>query len=193
MIGLPGNPVLHEQSGPWREMAKQAAANGKIGSARRFGEFLYQAESWRKARRVVVKAEHTPLGANPRFVVTFGLAEKAPRPVYRYYGQRGRCENRIKELKDGVKADRTSCHTFTANQFRLLLAAVAYVLFQGLRWLARQTGLSRAQVEQLRLAVIKIAAKVTESRRRVVIQLCRHCPNQAVWGLLARRLGLGTS
>lgn len=192
VIGLPGNAVLHQQSQPWRAAAQAAAAHGKIGSARRFGEFLYQAEGWRQARRVVVKAEHSALGANPRYVVTFGLAAKPPRAAYRYYGQRGGCENRIKELKDGVKADRTSCHTFTANQFRLLLAAVAYVLFQALRALARQTGLSRAQVQQLRLAVIKIAAKVTESRRRVVIQLCCHCPSQAVWQLLARRLGLGT-
>ena len=92
-----------------------------------------------------------------------------------------------------MKADRTSCHTFAANQFRLLLAALAYVLFQALRSLARQTGLARAQVEQLRLAVIKIEAQVTESRRRVVIELCRHCPSQAVWCRLAGRLGLGTS
>jgi hypothetical protein len=193
VIGLPGNPVLHEKSQPWREAAREAARHGKIGSARRFGEFRYQADGWSHERRVVVKAEHSALGANPRYVVTFGLETKAPRPVYRYYGQRGSCENRIKELKAGVNADRTSCHTFTANQFRLLLAAVAYVLFQGLRTLARQTGLSRAQVEQLRRGVIKIAAQVTESRRRVVIQLCRHCPTQGVWGLLARRLGLGTS
>jgi hypothetical protein len=192
VIGLPGNPVLHAQSQPWRAAAKTAAQNGKIGSARRFGEFGYQAEGWGKERRVVVKAEHGPLGANPRYVVSFGLEAQAPRPVYRYYGQRGGCENRIKELKAGVKADRTSCHAFTANQCRLLLAAVAYLLFQALRALARQTGLSRAQVQQLRLAVIKIAAKVAESRRRVVIQLCRHCPSQAVWQLLARRLGLGT-
>jgi hypothetical protein len=193
VIGLPGNPVLGAKSQPWRAAAQEAARNGKIGSARRFGEFDYQAEGWRQARRVVVKAEHSVLGANPRYVVTLGLAEKPPRATYRYYGQRGGCENRIKELKAGVKADRTSCHTFTANQFRLLLAAVAYVLFQALRWLARQTGLSRAQVQQLRLSLLKIAAQVKESRRRVVIQLCRHCPTQTLWRWLARRLGLETS
>jgi hypothetical protein len=192
VIGLPGNAVLQAQSQPWREAAKEAAANGKIGSARRFGEFVYQAEGWGKARRVVVKAEHSRLGANPRYLVVGGLAEKPPRAAYRYYGQRGNCENRIKELKAGVKADRTSCHTFTANQFRLLLAAVAYVLFQALRSLARQTGLGRAQVEQLRLSLIKIAAQVTESRRRVVLQLCSHCPSQTLWRLLSRRLGLTT-
>jgi hypothetical protein len=193
VIGLAGNAVLHAKSQSWREAAREAAHHGKVGRARRFGEFRYQADGWRQARRVVVKAEHSRLGANPRYVVTFGLETPSPRPVYRYYGQRGSCENRIKELKDGVRADRTSCHTFTANQFRLLLAAVAYVLFQALRALARQTGLGRAQVEQLRRALIKIAAQVTESRRRVMIQLCRHCPSQALWRLLARRLGFGTS
>jgi hypothetical protein len=193
VIGLAGNAVLHAKSQPWREAAQEAVQHGKLGRARRFGEFRYQAGGWRQARRIVVKAEHSRLGVNPRYVVTFGLEALAPRPVYRYYGQRGACENRIKDLKDGVNADRTSCHTFTANQFRLLLAAVAYLLFQALRTLARQTGLGRTQVEQLRRAVIKIAAKVTESRRRVVIQLCRHCPTQAVWGRVPRRLGLGTS
>ncbi len=192
VIGLAGNAVLHEKSQPGREAAKEAAQHGKLGRARRFGEFSYQADGWRQERRVVVKAEHSRLGANPRYVVTWGLETLAPRPVYRYYGQRGSCENRIKELKDGVNADRTSCHTFTANQFRLLLAAVAYVLFQGLRFLARQTGLGRAQVQQLRLALIKIAAQVTERRRRVIIQLCSSCPSQAIFGVLWRRLGLGT-
>jgi hypothetical protein len=190
VIGLAGNAVLQAKSQPWRAAAQAAAQNGKLGRARRFGEFRYQAEGWRHERRVVVKAEHSRLGANPRYVVSCGLEAPAPRPVYRYYGQRGGCENRIKELKAGVKADRTSCHTFRANQFRLLLAAAAYVLFQALRTLARQTGLARAQVEQLRRAVIKIAAQVRESRRRVVIQLCRHCPTQTLWRLLARRLGL---
>jgi hypothetical protein len=192
-IGLPSNAVLQAKSAPWRAAAPAAAANGKIGSARRFGEFLYQAEGWKKERRVVVKAEHASLGANPRYVVTFGLAAKAPRKAYRYYGQRGGCENRIKELKEGVKVDRTSCHEFEGNQFRVLLHAVASVLFQELRFLCRQTGLGRAQVQQLRLSLLKIAAKVTESRRRVVIQLCSHCPSQRLFRLLWRRLGLGTS
>jgi hypothetical protein len=193
VIGLPGNPVLHEKSQPFRAAAQAAAQNGKLGRARRFGEFGYQAGGWSDERRVVVKAEHNAQGANPRYVVTFGLAAKPARAAYRCYGQRGGCENRIKELKEGVQADRTSCHTFSANQFRLLLSAVAYVLFQALRTLARRTGLARAQVELLRRALIKIAALVTESRRRVVIQLCRYCPSQALWRLLARRLGLATS
>jgi hypothetical protein len=192
VIGLRGNPILQEHSQPWRAAAQQAARHTPSGSARRFGEFDYQAAVWAQARRVVVKAEQNPLGANTRYVVVSGLSGKEPRAAYRYYGQRGNCENRIKELKAGVKADRTSCHTFAANQFRLLLAALAYVLFQALRRLARGTGLARAQVEGLRLALIKIAGQVTESRRRVVLQLCRYCPSQRLWCRLAARLGLGS-
>jgi hypothetical protein len=99
-------------------------------------------------------------------------------------------ENRIKELKEGVHADRTSCHAFEGNQFRLMLSCVAYVLFSALRRLARKTGLERAQVQTLRLAVIQIGARVKESLRRVKIELCSSCPSQEVWRLLARRLGI---
>lgn len=189
VIGLASNAVLQRQSQPWREQAQAAAEKGKSQRVRRFGEFGYQAEGWSKERRVVVKAEHSSLGANPRYVVVSGLSQ-SPRAAYQFYGWRGSCENRIKELKEGLKADRTSCHEFVGNQFRLLLHAVAYVLFQALRFLARRTGLGRAQVEQLRLGVIKIAARVKESQRRVLIELCSSCPSQAIWRVLARRLGV---
>jgi hypothetical protein len=174
-----------------RKQAAAAAPNAPTGSARRFGAFAYRAGEWTKHRLVVVKAEQTALGPNPRYVVVWGLKGK-PRQLYQFYAGRGACENRIKELKEGVKSDRTSCCEFASNQVRLMLASVAYVLLQQLRRVARQTGLSRAQVEGLRLAVIKIAARVTERVRRVVIELCSSCPSQAVWRVLARRLGIVT-
>jgi hypothetical protein len=73
---------------------------------------------------------------------------------------------------------------------RLVLYCLAYVLFQRLRRVARGTGLGRAQVERLRLALIKIAARVKESLRRVQVELCSSCPSQELWRLLARRLGV---
>ena len=190
-IALAGNPALHTLSQRWREQAAAAAANAPTGSARRFGAFEYRAGEWTKHRQVVVKAEQTALGPNPRYVVVWGLKGK-PRQLYQFYAGRGACENRIKELKEGVKSDRTSCCEFASNKVRLMLSSVAYVLLQQLRRVARQTGLSRAQVEGLRLAVIKIAARVTERVRRVVIELCSSCPSQAVWRVLARRLGIVT-
>jgi Transposase DDE domain group 1 len=188
-IALAGNTVLHRHSQRWRDQAARAAPASPTGSARRFGAVTYRAEGWSKPRRVIVKAEQTTLGANPRYVVVWGLTGK-PRPQYQFYAGRGACENRIKELKDGIKSDRTSCCEFASNKVRLMLSSVAYVLLQQLRRVARQTGLSRAQVEGLRLAVIKIAARVTERVRRVVIELCSSCPSQAVWRVLARRLGI---
>jgi Transposase DDE domain group 1 len=188
-IAIAGNPALHTLSQRWREQAAAAAPNAPTGRARRFGTVEYRAGEWTQHRLVVVKAEQTPLGPNPRYVVVWGLAGK-PRQQYQFYAGRGACENRIKELKDGVKSDRTSCCEFASNKVRLMLASVAYVLLQQLRRVARQTGLSRAQVEGLRQAVIKIAARVTERVRRVVIELCSSCPSQGVWRVLARRLGI---
>jgi hypothetical protein len=188
-IAIAGNPALHRQSQRWRDQAARAAQASPASSARRFGAFDYRADGWKKPRRVIVKAEQTALGPNPRYVVIWGLRGK-PRQLYQFYAGRGACENRIKELKEGIKSDRTSCMAFASNQVRLMLASVAYVLLQQLRRVARQTGLARAQVEGLRRSVIQIAARVTESVRRVVIELCSSCPSQQVWRVLARRLGI---
>jgi hypothetical protein len=188
-IAIAGNAVLKRESEPWREEAARAAANDPQKRARRFGAFWYRAKGWERARKVVVKAEETGQGPNPRYVVVYDLTGK-PRALYQFYGKRGSCENRIKEMKEGIKSDRTSCCEFASNKVRLMLHAVAYALCQRLRRVARNTGLGRAQVERLRHSVIKIAARVKESTRRVRVELCSSCPSQAVWRVLARRLGI---
>ncbi len=186
-IGLPSNAVLTRESEPWRERARRGAASSPTGTARCFGSFWYQAGGWEKPRKVIVKAEVTAQGPNPRYVVVSGLPG-TPRENYRFYGRRGTCENRIKELKDGIKSDRTSCCEFASNKVRLMFAAVAYVLFQQLRRTARRTGLAHAQVETLRGSLVKIAAQVKDSRRRVHVALASSCPAQPLFRLLARRL-----
>jgi len=188
-IAIGSNAVLSALSANWRKEAQTAATASPTKSAKRFGEFWYQAQGWREARRVIVKAEVPPQGPNPRYVVVFRLKGK-PRWLYHFYARRGGCENRIKEMKQAIKSDRTSCMEFASNKVRLMLAAVAYVLFQRLRRLARNTGLAHAQVETLRLALIKIAALVKESGRRVVVALASTCPTQALFRVLARRLGV---
>ena len=83
-----------------------------------FDAFAYAAESWPQARHVVMKAEVSAHGANPRFVVT-SLPEFAPALLYHAYCERGQCENFIKDFKNALQADRLSCSTFAANFFRL--------------------------------------------------------------------------
>jgi hypothetical protein len=126
-----------------------------------FGELEYSAKPWKgKTRRLIVKAEvvETP-GREPkvnlRFVVT-SLRRHKPATLYALYCQRGDIENRVKEIKAGVALDRTSCTDFWANQLRVLLAAAAFAILQELRTRLRGTGLARAQVDRLRLCLLRI-------------------------------------
>ncbi|MFZ5698511.1 MAG: IS1380 family transposase [Pseudomonadota bacterium] len=146
-----------------------------------YGECHYQAGSWSRARRVVIKAEVVRLDNrepkdNARFVVT-NLPGNPQRLYERIYCQRGQIENRLKELHHGLAIDRTSCTKFLANQFRGLLTAAAYVLFQELRLRSGRTSHKNAQVDTLRIRLIKLACRVDRSVRRIVF----HLPANAIW------------
>lgn len=152
-----------------------------------FGEFCYAAQSWSRERRVVQKAEVMSQGDNPRFVVT-NREQLNPEELYRFYTARGDMENRIKELKLQMKADRTSCHRFLANQFRLFLHAAAFALLQSIRQHLYGTELHNAEVTTLRLRLIKIGARVTQSVRRVVFHWASGYPWKNLLRILTLRL-----
>lgn len=153
-----------------RRLQKQTGQTAHV-----FDECRYAAKSWRRQeRRVIVKAEVVTLPGraprdNCRFVVTNERCK--PATVYQHYRDRGDAENRIKELHDGVEIGRTSCHTFRANCFRVLLASAAYMLIQALREHITDPKLRRAQVWTLRERLLKIAARVKETWRRIHIAL----------------------
>jgi hypothetical protein len=114
----------------------------------------------------------------------------APQRLYeRIYCQRGEIENRIKELHLGLQIDRTSCTRFLANQFRVLLAAAAFVLLQELRRRAAGTRFFRAQVWTLREQLLKLGARVTVSARRIVLHLPTSFPFLVPWRRLALAFG----
>jgi hypothetical protein len=144
--------------------------------ARLFDDVYYAASTWDAPRRLVMKAEWLPKGPNPRFVLT--NLELPPQALYdTFYVQRGSdSEHRIKELKLGIQAERLSCSTFIANQFRLLLAQAAYILLLTIRQAATGTTFATAQVERLRSMLIKGAARVRVSARRVLVELAAYCP-----------------
>jgi hypothetical protein len=160
-----------------------------------FGETRYAARRWSHRRRVVMKAEIVvhpgrPPKNNPRFVVT-NLA-LTPAHVYQVYRERGDMENRIKELKLGLALDRTSCARFAANAFRVLLTVAAYVLFQELRRRAARTACADAQVWTLRDRLLKVAAWVQRSVRRIVVHLPRAFPWRTTWQQVAQTVGATT-
>jgi len=188
VLGLARNSVLEKIAEPF--MARAQAAFEKTGTKqRKFHEVKYAAETWDRKRRVIVKAEYLPLGPNSRFVVT-NLTDPSPEGIYDgIYTARGDMENRIKEQQLGLFADRTSCHKFLANQFRLLLASAAYILVDHLRRTAlADTELSSAQVTTIRLKLFKIAARVITSFRRIVFHLSSSCPDQSIFRRAAAHL-----
>jgi hypothetical protein len=186
IIGIASNAVLDKLAQEWTdESARQFDQTGQ--KQRIFGEFMYAAQTWDCQRRVIVKAEHLVQGVNSRFVVTNLGGE--PQKLYdELYCQRGEAENRIKEQQLGLFADRTSCHDFVANQFRVLLSDAAYILMDTLRreGLAG-TELANAQVGTIRNKILKIGARVVCSVRRIVLHLAGGYPfKNLIIGILAR-------
>lgn len=195
VVNLPANQRMRGEVEVFDLMDEarwEAAETGE--SAQRFGEMSYAAEVWDRFRRVIIKAEVTRCDDrepkdNPRFVAT--NLRLAPEAVFDLYNGRGDIENRIKELKLGLSIDRTSCTRFLANQLRVLLTAAAYVLLQELRLAARGTLCENAQVDTLRLRLLKIGARVVVSVRRVLLHGPQPYPWLACFKRVARRLAAG--
>jgi len=160
-----------------------------------YGEVRYKAGKWPGLRRVIIKAEVVRAADkdpkdNPRFVIT--NMKQSPQWIYeKVYCQRGDIENRIKELHK-LEIDRTSCTSFWANQFRVLLTAAAYVLMQELRLRAVGTACARAQVGMLRERLLKLGARVLVSVRRVVVHLPASFPFLPAFRRVALALGAAT-
>ena len=148
---------------------------------REVGQFMYAAESWAHQRRVITRLEYGPQGNNPRYVVT-NMTGDAQVLYDDVYCQRGEAENRIKEAQVGLFATRTSCHYLQSNQLRMLLAALGYVLIERLRALALVgTALAKAQVDTLRIKLLKLAAVVTRNTRRIRLYLASNWPSAAIF------------
>ncbi len=190
LVGLAKNARVLGLAQRFMEQA-QSDFKSQQQKQRLFGEVKYAADTWDKERRVLVKAEHTDQGSNPRFVVT-NLEGEAQKLYDEIYCARGEMENRIKEQQLGLFADRTSCHGWWANQFRLLLSSCAYVLMERLRALALAgTELARAQVSTIRLKLLKIGAVVLRNTRKVRLLLSSSYPYQAMFRQVVAALDSG--
>lgn len=193
VIGLAKNSRLEELTSDIMERVRSTAEKTKE-SARLYTVCRYGAHSWSRLRRVVVKAEVTVFPGrahrdNLRFVVT-NLEQRSAQQVWEEdYCSRGEVENRIKELKDGLKIDRTSSSSFLANQLRVLMTAAAYAILQELRAHAGRTRFARAQVSTIREHLLKIGTRVVVSVRRIVLHFPASCPAQSDWRRLAAALG----
>jgi hypothetical protein len=170
---------MHAATQQWKETGKPA---------RVFSEFRYQTKKtkqggWDRERRVAAKAEHIDGKENPRFVVTSLTSEEwAAQALYEeLYCGRGDMENRIKE-QFSLFADRVSAETMRANQMRLYLSTMAYVLVSGLRRLGlKGTELAQAQVSTIRTKLLKIGAQIRVTVRKVWVSMASSYPWQGLY------------
>lgn len=185
IFGLAGNSVLSERTAAIAENAAVERAEDNADKVRQFTEFRYAANSWKTERKVIARIEATPMGSDTRYIVT--NLKGTPRWLYEtLYCARGQAENLIKAHKLHLASDRTSCHEAGANQFRLLVHTAAYWLLLELKNLAPKTSFWRdAQFDTIRLAFVKIAARVTEIATRIKISLPSSYPYKADLSSLA--------
>jgi hypothetical protein len=187
IFGLAGNKVLLPAAEPLLSKARtlhaQRCESARLKSqtepaaTRLYDDVVYQAGSWPKAYRVVLKAEIMALGDNPRFVVT-SLADPTPEALYRdLYCARGQDENFIKAVKNDLASDRTSDHAFLANHLRLFYACAAYNLIHSLRENTLcHTELAKAQPMSIILKLFKLAVRVVQYKDRIKLHLPSSCP-----------------
>jgi len=202
-LGLSKNPVLIAKLEPALANARARRCLSGANQARAFSEFEYQTgRSWSRARRVIGKAEVMAAGDNPRFIVTNlpegafqGDADRtrftAARLYEELYCARGDMENMLKQQVLDLQADRMSTHHLAGNQLRLWFATFAYLLMERLRALGLAgTELARATAGSVRLKLLKVAAQVHVSVRRVYVQLSSAYPLQELFRYCHRRLML---
>ena len=202
-VGLAKNSVLIENLQSALADARTRHCLTGAPHTRVFTEFEYQTgKSWSRARRVIGKAEVSTAGDNPRFLVTnlpaAGFPEDAdatrlePTRLYEgFYCARGEMENVLKQQVLDLEADRLSTHYLGSNQLRLWLATFAYLLLERVRAIGCAGGeLARATVGSVRLRLLKVAAVVTVSVRRVRVQFSRAWPGRGSFVRCAQALAL---
>jgi len=189
ILGLPGNAALDRLVEPAADDVRVRRAEAQAPALRRYGETCYGAKSWRCERRVAARIEATTNGLDIRYVVT-NIAVGSAQWIYdTLYCERGQAENLIKLHKTQLASDRTSCRSPLANQVRLVLHTGAYWLMLTLRdAIPKPQPLATAEFATLRMRLLKIAARISETASRVRIAFAAACPEADLFASLARCL-----
>ena len=187
ILGLPGNATLAAMSKPWREQCENHRKTSRP-IVRRFHQFQYGAGSWAASEKVIARVEATMLGSDARFVVT-NLPGRGKHLYERVYCARGRMENLIKDIKLYTRSDKTACHRWEANQFRLFLHMGAYWLLHSVRLATpRKSRWRGATFATIRCMFVKIACRVEEMKTRIKLSFAAHLPHADALGAIAARL-----
>ena len=186
VFGLTGTKALARKVEEAADALRVERAIEDKDAVRGFAETTHAAKSWTRERRVTARIEATRLGLDIRYVVTniaTGTAEWLYADVY---CARGQAENLIKLHKAQLASDRTSCRAATANQMRLVLHTAAYWLVLAVRdAIPKAHALAKAEFTTIRLRLLKVAARVTETASRVRVAFASACPDAVLFRHLA--------
>jgi len=187
IFGLSGNAVLRDLVEPVADDVRVRRAEADAAVVRDYTETRYGAKSWGRVRRVAARIEATKLGLDIRYVITNLTSGGAEWLYDTLYCARGQAENLIKLHKTQLASDRTSCRSPLANQFRLVLHTAAYWLMLMVRdAIPSPQPLATAEFSTLRLRLIKIAARITETATRVRVAFAAACPEAELFRGIAR-------
>ena len=187
-IGLTSNAVLKKKA---ETLSKEAEVlfNETKTTQELFEKTDYQAASWDISRTVIMKAKHSERGANRRFLVT-NMASGTAEEIYKHqYSPRGDFERILDDLKNGFNGDRLSCHSLTANNFRLFLAALQYeVVYYFKKYCLKEPEYNSMQPETLRRMLLKIGARVKVTVRRLWFELSSSYPYKNLIATILSRI-----
>ena len=177
ILGLAINTKLDAIAKPWRQQCMERQWPGR--TVRRMHQLQYEADSWSREEKVIARVEATDKGSDARFIVT-NLHGRGKTLYEKVYCARGRMENLIKDMKLYTRSDKTACHRWEANQFRLFLHMGAYWLLHSVRLAAsRKSRWRGATFETIRTIFVKIAARVEELKTRIRLSFPTHLPHAA--------------
>jgi len=175
-IRLKVNETLKNLTESLEKELDEITADNKVDYAVVYGEFRYAAASWGQTRRVIVKIEKpaNQLVYMHTFIVT--NMDLKPTEIIRFYCNRGKMENFIKESKSGFDMDTMSSHSMTVNSNRMQISVLVYNIFNWFRRLVLPPSMRKFQIDTVRLKLLKIAAKMVHSARYITFKLCSSCP-----------------
>lgn len=182
-VGITSNPRLYELIEREVDEVKELYVEHDIKHQRFIGPFLYKADSWEHKQKVYAKVESTGKGLNVRFYVS-NYRDQDPEELYKeFYVMRGEtAENRIKDIKNFCFADRLSCHKFSANFFRLIISCLAYETLRTVKTclpkVTKDERIRKWSIQSIRLYLIKVAALVRITVRRVYFRFAKGHPYQ---------------
>lgn len=175
-IRLKVNDTLTKLAESLEKELDEITADNKVDYAVVYGEFRYAAASWGQTRRVIVKVEkpENQLVYMHTFIVT--NMDLKPAEIIRFYCNRGKMENFIKESKSGFNMDTMSSHSMLINSNRMQISVLVYNIFNWFRRLVLPQSMRKFQIDTVRLKLLKIAAKMVHSARYITFKLCSSCP-----------------